>query len=97
MYGLCVAWSVLVYFPDTRTTAPGRALYVPRPRHSTTHRTTTARTTASQTKGVDPVAHKDNAAHIADMDFRVDPNHGHVPVMRDRMADLLAPAGGGGR
>nr|WP_040422678.1 16S rRNA (cytosine(1402)-N(4))-methyltransferase RsmH [Corynebacterium lipophiloflavum] len=26
------------------------------------------------------------------MDFRVDPNHGHVPVMRDRMADLLAPA-----
>ncbi|MCT1804498.1 16S rRNA (cytosine(1402)-N(4))-methyltransferase RsmH [Corynebacterium sanguinis] len=38
------------------------------------------------------MAHKDNAAHIADMDFRVDPNHGHVPVMRDRMADLLAPA-----
>ncbi|QPK84326.1 16S rRNA (cytosine(1402)-N(4))-methyltransferase RsmH [Corynebacterium qintianiae] len=26
------------------------------------------------------------------MDFGLKPNHGHVPVMRDRMADLLAPA-----
>ena len=28
----------------------------------------------------------------ADMEFSLDANHGHVPVMRDRMAELLAPA-----
>lgn len=28
----------------------------------------------------------------SDMDFGVDANHGHVPVMRDRMGDLLRPA-----
>ena len=26
------------------------------------------------------------------MDYAIEANHGHVPVMRDRMAELLAPA-----
>ncbi len=28
---------------------------------------------------------------MSDMSFNIDDNHGHVPVLRDRMADLLAP------
>lgn len=30
-------------------------------------------------------------AQKSDMDFGIDANHGHVPVMRDRMGDLLRP------
>lgn len=33
-----------------------------------------------------------DTAHRSDMDFGIDANHGHVPVMRDRMGDLLRPA-----
>lgn len=32
------------------------------------------------------------AAKESAMDFGIDANHGHVPVMRDRMGDLLRPA-----
>lgn len=31
-------------------------------------------------------------AQKSEMDFGIDANHGHVPVMRDRMGDLLRPA-----
>lgn len=36
------------------------------------------------------VAHE--TARKSDMDFGIDVNHGHVPVMRDRMGELLRPA-----
>lgn len=38
------------------------------------------------------MAQKSGDPAIADMDFGLGPNHGHVPVLRDRMAELLAPA-----
>lgn len=38
------------------------------------------------------MARTDGASQISDMDFSLGRNHGHVPVMRDRMAALLAPA-----
>ncbi|SDL83063.1 16S rRNA (cytosine1402-N4)-methyltransferase [Corynebacterium mycetoides] len=34
----------------------------------------------------------DDVSQPADMDFELGSNHGHVPVMRDRMAALLAPS-----
>ena len=33
-----------------------------------------------------------SGGHPAEMDFDIGTNRGHVPVMRDRMSDLLAPA-----
>lgn len=34
----------------------------------------------------------EQGTNVSDMDFGIEANRGHVPVMRDRMAELLAPA-----
>ena len=100
MYGLCPGREAFWCTSPTSEQPPRAGLYALPPAPRWNGYTQEAHRTDIEALGVNRVDRKDSrsqgtgsvAGRPAEMDYGVEANRGHVPVMRDRMAELLAPA-----